>query len=167
MRPIATGSLIFATMVLSLFSADTACAASDDDAPRPWMSRTLEAAARRMLQHAFPVAIKKIETRSSCSGLFEELGADPVEALTTTKYFPPQAGEAKAICLRRGAAGFTAVGSTVTRLCPRFGSLRVHEAARLILHEGLHRAGMPEKPHAADAMTSRQIDLLVSRRCGL
>ena len=100
--------------------------------------------------------------------MFQELGADSSEILSKSLYFPAGPDEERAICRRTiGALAFTSVRSSVTRLCLKFSSLRVHEAARLILHEALHHAGMSEAPHTEGALNSHQINLLVSKNCGL
>ena len=138
------------------------------DSSGPWTSQTLDSPAKRQLQRAFPVALQRLEALVTCAGLFEELGADPVVLLRSSLYFPAKPEEDRKIC--RGAFGalaFTTIGSPVTRLCRKFASLRIHDAAQVILHEALHYAGLPEGPHTADALNSHQINLLVSKRCGL
>ncbi len=131
------------------------------------MSRTLESDVRRQLHRALPVAFQRIESSTACAALFEKLGVDPTEVLNSTLYFPAPSRQESTICQGVGAAAFTTVGGRATWLCSNFGSLRVHHAARLILHEALHHAGLPERPLVASALNSHQINLLVSKSCGL
>ena len=146
--------------------AQPAASASDEDV-QPWMAGSLEGDVRHRLQVAFPVALKKVRESRSCSALFEQLGADPEEILSSSLYFSAKTSERRLCSGSRSVLAFTTVGSPVTRLCGKFASLRVHEAARLILHEALHHAGLGEAPHTPGAPDSHQINLIVTKGCGL
>lgn len=122
----------------------------------------------RVLALAYPLAVTKVRTVVSCRALFERLGADPVQSLMNSRYraASPEREKRTDLC-QRGAAAVTAVGSPDVRLCLNFGTLQVSSAAVILLHEALHYAGLGEWPSRPDAMTSRQINLMVRKACGL
>jgi len=45
--------------------------------------------------------------------------------------------------------------------------LLTEQAAMVVIHEALHHAGLPERPHDKKAMTSGQINDMVREACGL
>jgi len=52
-------------------------------------------------------------------------------------------------------------------LCREFCELPVPERATVLIHEGLHTAGMPERPPDPNAPTSQAISSLVRDSCRL
>ncbi|MFH1177727.1 MAG: hypothetical protein V1750_10000 [Acidobacteriota bacterium] len=65
-----------------------------------------------------------------------------------------------------GAAAFTSLGGSRTRLCQAFGDLEAPTAAGLLIHEALHQAGLPERPACPTGPTAREVNLLVANNCG-
>lgn len=118
------------------------------------------------LQLAYPVAVVRAASRPACQRVFESLQADPVKLLSRTLYYPAPKGVAAPAC-RLGANAYTAVGSSVTFICPSFGSLPTEQAAFVLIHEALHYAGMSEKPQDEHAPTSAEINDLVKVSCRL
>ena len=66
-----------------------------------------------------------------------------------------------------GVAAYTSVGSPRTVLCPAFASLSTSGAARILIHEALHFAGLGEKPADPKAPESYEINQIVTASCGL
>ena len=62
---------------------------------------------------------------------------------------------------------YTFVGASTTWLCPDFKRLPIEHAALVLIHEALHHAGLTEKPHDQGAMTSREINTMVTTACQL
>ena len=118
------------------------------------------------LAKALPLAARKVEVIASCSMLFSRLGADGADRLARTQYYPAPAEVREGLC-RHGASAATSPGSTVTWLCPGFASLSTWQAAMTLIHEALHFAGLPERPQAAGAMSSAEINDMVRDACGL
>jgi hypothetical protein len=107
-----------------------------------------------------------VQRLPTCRALFERLGADGVEKLTTTLYYAATNRLENSACTS-GCVALTMVKSPQTRLCRAFRKLSTEWAAMLLIHEALHSAGMGEKPHDPSGMTSREINLLVLRSCDL
>ena len=120
--------------------------------------------ATEKLHEAFAVAVERVQEIPQCGGLFAELGADGVEMLSTTIYMPTHPMDEQTLC--QTAAAFTWVSGVHTRLCRRFSSLSEERAAMTLIHEGLHHAGLTEKPADPDGMTAREIDGMVGDTCG-
>jgi len=62
-------------------------------------------------------------------------------------------------CLRRGTLAFTAPGQRVIRVCPRFSSVSLENAAfgdATLIHEMLHALGLGENPPKSSDIT-RQV----------
>lgn len=115
---------------------------------------------------AFPHAVLRVQRHTACRALFESLGADGVELLTTTTYLAAQGPLASGGCAH-GADALTTVGGRVTWLCPSFGRLSTTRAMVVLLHEALHAAGLTERPQDPAGLSSTEINLLVKERCGL
>lgn len=117
------------------------------------------------LKAGFGVALARLESEPSCSELFAEFGADPRRTLAETLYYGATRQQEDARC--RDAYAATQVGSAVTWVCRNFAGVGIEHAARVLIHEALHRAGKVESPQVPGAMTSREIDLMVAARCRL
>lgn len=52
-------------------------------------------------------------------------------------------------------------------LCREFCEMDLPERAVILIHEGLHTAGMPERPPDPNAPTSRDLNQLVRDSCAL
>ena len=117
------------------------------------------------LRAGFGVALARLDSEPACSALFVEFGADARRTLAQTLYYGATRQQEDARC--RDAYAATQVGSAVTWVCRNFAGVGIEHAARILLHEALHRAGLPESPQAPGAMTSREIDLVVAAKCHL
>ncbi len=135
-----------------------------DSSITPWIHPSMPDDMKARLMVGFELAVERVQEVPECGALFAELGADGVEALSNALYFV--AGSYKETTTCRGAAAFTYVGDRPTRLCRRFTSMSDDWAALIVVHEALHGAGLTEKPHDPDAMTSGAINKMVRRACG-
>jgi hypothetical protein len=118
------------------------------------------------LYEAFGLATERVQRVEQCRALFVRLGGDGADRLHRTLYYPPTP-EALATRCSRGALAATMVGSSATLLCPAFGRLSARQAAAVLIHEALHFAGLPERPHDPAANSSTEITNLVKGSCGL
>jgi len=121
----------------------------------------------RKLQFAFPSALERVCEVAACANLFSELGADGLETLGVTVYVPATSGQDLQLCEDADAIAFTGIGRSKTRLCAEFGRQPRQAVAMILIHEALHHAGMSERPHDPDALTSGQINSLVRTNCNL
>jgi hypothetical protein len=151
-------------VALAAATAPEAGVHSVSPSSRPMAAGSLSQPARRTLTGGYLAALRRIGDAPGCRALFDQLKADPVEALATTSYFPAS-GRLEATLCSSGALAVTAVGRSKTWLCSSFAGLDVNWAALALLHEALHRAGLPESPSDPHAMTSDQITRLVTLRC--
>jgi hypothetical protein len=117
------------------------------------------------IRAGFTVAISRATSLPQCGALFRDLGADPVELLGRSLYYPAAVNRQNPSC-KNGVQAFTPVGTPITWVCDRFGKLSTDKAALVLLHEALHFAGLPEQPHDPNAMTSSEINDMVKDRCG-
>ena len=132
----------------------------------PWIHGDMPEYMKTRLEAGFELALQKVVEVPECRGLFEDLGADPLETLRTGHYFPIASHrKEKAVCGR--AVAYTNVGAAPTFLCRDFARLSDDRAAMYIIHEALHHAGLTEKPHDQGAMTSRAINTMVTNACQL
>jgi hypothetical protein len=131
-------------------------------ATAPWMSKGMPIALKGSLGQAFPLAMRRLQESAACQDLFGQFDAVGPEELTATLYYPARPGERPC---REGAAAFTMVGSRVTYICDTFGKLSRSAAARVLIHEALHQAGLGERPHQPNGLTSSRINGMVRRRC--
>jgi hypothetical protein len=132
----------------------------------PWIHATMPNDVRSRLEDGFRIAVKKIQTLPECRALFQSLGADPEEILSTGLYFPVRSHlKEKRACGRNVAISY--VGSPTTFLCRDFARMSDERAAMYVIHEALHHAGLGERPLDPTAMTSREINAMVVEACGL
>jgi len=134
---------------------------------QPIIARNVGPLERRLLASAFPLSIRQLHRYPACRELFEDLGTDALLVLSTTIYLSPPSLDALSACNSLDAVAFTRVGQQTTILCPTFARLSLPRAAVVVLHEGLHYAGMPERPGDPAARSSSEINRLVENRCGL
>ena len=99
--------------------------------------------------------------------MFTGLGADAVDTITEIYFTPIGIYGARAnVC--NGTVAYTLVGGgPATWLCHEFSRLTDKQAAKIIIHEALHHAGLGEWPRDPDAMRSTAINAMVKKRCGL
>jgi hypothetical protein len=121
----------------------------------------------RKLQFAYRLALERVGEIDTCAGLFNELGTDGIEMLSTTVYRPARGKRQLQVCSDTDAKAFTSIGSTRTTLCDSYSRNSRQAGAMILIHEALHHAGMSEQPYDPDALNSHQINSLVRRNCGL
>jgi hypothetical protein len=146
-------------------STANAAAFSSVEAIEPWIHPSTPVSVRHKLETAFDLAIDRVSAFPECAALFEELGADPFDTLKTGLYFPANVARETSVCGRSFAQ--TNVGAAPTWICRRITSYSDEQAAMVVIHEALHHAGLPERPHDKKAMTSGQINDMVREACGL
>jgi len=130
----------------------------------PWVGTRTPVEVRSKVQVGFALARQRVQGIPACQRLFADLGADGVEALSTTMYYPADLKMERRVCRR--ALAYSLVGGAPTWLCRRFSHLSDERAATVLLHEALHHAGMDEWPHDPDGLAPRKIDKLVEESCG-
>jgi hypothetical protein len=132
---------------------------------RPWVSPTLPASVRCRLEAGFELAVSRLQDRPQCRELFARLGADGVDALSTTLYYPADQVLERQLCHK--AVAYTMVGAAPTWVCRRIAQLPVSDVALTLVHEALHHAGLGEWPLDRNAPRARTIDNRVRAACGL
>ena len=120
---------------------------------------------REQLAAGFEIAVDRIREIPECREMFAKVGADGFEALGSMYFYPIGKHEVMpGVC--RGVATYTLVGGGPVWVCRRFSRLTNNQAAMIIIREALHHAGLGERPHDDDAMTSAAISHMVANRCG-
>ncbi len=160
------GDAIDASIATTLGVTETSTLPSSAGATgiEPWIHADMPEDMRTRLEAGFELAVKRVVEVPECSGLFESLGADPIETLRSGLYFPINSHrKEKAVCGQ--AVAYTNVGAAPTFLCRDFARQSDERAAMYIVHEALHHAGLTEKPHDQGAMTSREINSMVTTAC--
>jgi hypothetical protein len=129
--------------------------------PAPRISGALPHLTSVRLHKGFALAVREVD-QAECRALFSPLGTDALDDLATSLYYaaPGTGGPCK-----DGTAAFTVVGSPATWLCPVFERLVSEDAALILIHEALHKAGLPESLSTPGAMTSDQINRMVRTSC--
>lgn len=131
--------------------------------PRPSMDYSVPPVMRYQLAKAYDAAIRALRREPGCRTLFRRLGADGEDVLARSRYYA--AGESR-YC-QEGVPAFTNVGSTQIKLCRNFTELQASSATVLLLHEALHSSGLRESPGYPNALTTREINVVVSQGCSL
>ena len=120
------------------------------------------------LKAAMELAAQRLQRESACRSMFLPLTEDPLEALYLTSYHLAGVGAETRACEAQGVVAYTTVGGHRTHLCPPlFERLNSRQAAVVLLHEALHRAGLTEWPPDPEGMTSAQINSMVVGSCNL
>lgn len=135
------------------------------DAVEPWVHPSMPAAVKDKIETGFAIAMQRVTDVPQCAELFQRLGADPLEILSTGLYFP--ATPAREVNGCRRAMAQTYVGDAPTWICRRVTSHSDERVALVLIHEALHHAGLTEKPHDPKAMSSGAINSMVAKHCGL
>jgi len=160
---------------------DSVAAVAADRAPRfeepvtPWIHKSMPAPVREKLKAGFTLAVERVEAIEACGGLFARSGANGVDLLKTTLYFPVKTYLREIeICGRNPKAdsrvsenlAYTKVGARVVWICRNFAWVSSETAAVALIHETLHRAGLREQSIDRLAMTSVEITEMVEDSCG-
>jgi len=126
----------------------------------------LTAAEATRLSQGKTAANDKLTSVADCEKMYDDLGANGSTVLSSTTY---RDGTGTADCNNHPtAAAVTQPGSLTVLLCgSRFSNLSSSGAGIIVIHEGLHSAGLHENPPDSSAMTSDQINQMVMSKCGL
>ncbi len=122
---------------------------------------------RERLLGSFQIAIDRVQDVPQCREMFTELGADALETITRVYFTPIGIYGARAnIC--NGTVAYTLVGGgPTTWICHEFSRMTDAQAAKIIIHEALHHAGLGEWPRDPGGMRSAAINRMVAKRCNL
>lgn len=134
---------------------------------QPWIHTRMTNGLRSSVEVGYEIATQRVQEVESCSDLFAELGVDGKEVLARALYWPVFSHrDATKLCGGRNLA-FTVVGSPMTFICSDFERLSDQEAAKIIIHEALHTAGLKESPQyrGHGVKTSREINTMVAKNC--
>lgn len=131
----------------------------------PWVQPKTDPRLREKIAAAARLAALRIEEIPECAEMFSALGADGIDVLQSTLYFPINHPIRRVDFCPMNMA-YTFVGGPATWLCPDFKRLPTERAALILIHEALHHAGLSEHPVDPDGMTSPAINKMVKRRCG-
>ena len=104
----------------------------------PWISSQVPKPVRARIEESFELAKQRLSEVPECRDLFADLGANGIETLSSTLYYPASAGQEKKVCGR--AWGYTTVGSAPTFLCRKFARISEKKGAMILIHEALHHA---------------------------
>lgn len=131
----------------------------------PWISSQVPKPVRSRIEASYLLASQRLVEAPQCGDLFSDLGANGLEAISSTLYYPASAANEKKLC--GGAWGYTTVGSAPTFLCRKFSRISEKKGAMILIHEALHHAGMGERPNDPEGLTSKAINKLVEDACRL
>ncbi len=120
-----------------------------------------------LLEPARALAEQQLQDYPACARLFEDLGADGLLVLRSIRLREAVSPEERQVCRRRHAWAFTQVGALGVVTCPSLKDLSLPGTARVLIHEGLHAAWMPELPAPGARLTAHEIDRMVARSCHL
>ncbi len=131
----------------------------------PWIHPNMPSKVASKIEAAFEVAVARVRDIPECSALFSELGADPIETLSTGLYFPTNVQREVVACKRSVAQ--TIVGSAPTWICRNITAYPDETVAAVLIHEALHHAGLPEDATGRTAKSSGSITRAVTQHCRL
>lgn len=162
---------------LAVPAAATAPAAASPTAEpvKPWIHHKMDPDVRARLEAGFDLAVERVRDLEACAELFSRLGTDGIEVLKTGLYLPvPTYHHEIVLCGRDPAANslgakhlaYAKVGGAPTWICRQFSLVTTKTAAVAVIHEALHHAGLPERPHDRLAMSSQEITEMVENSCG-
>jgi hypothetical protein len=133
---------------------------------RPTVSPLVLPKAQRKLGRAYALAAGRLAKQPTCRALFDRLGSNGLAMLEETLYLPASRKSEHTIC-NHAARAYTYVGSDTTMICGNFQDLPDHKAAVLLIHEALHFAGLNDEKHDPHGPSSKEINKLIERACGL
>ena len=155
------------TAVLAAASTTSLPSSTEVVSTEPWIHTRMNDGLRSSVEVGYEIATQRVQEVESCSDLFAELGVDGKETLASALYWPVfNYRDAEKLCGGRNLA-FTVVGSTMTFICADFDRLSDQDAAKIIIHEALHTAGLKESRQyrGRGIKTSREINSMVAKSC--
>jgi len=150
--------------LLSLPALDATSNSAVQKRVDPWIHSSMPGCMREKIEVAFQIAVDRVREVPECRALFEELGADGVEMLIATLYFPAPLHRQTTRC--RHSFAIARVGSPIIWVCRKVTAHGDDRVAVALLHEALHVAGLEEDPLGRDGMCSGEINVLVMESCG-
>jgi hypothetical protein len=150
--------------LMSLPSLDSAANFGVLERVDPWIHTSMPRCMREKIEVAFQIAVDRVREIPACGALFEELGADGVEMLTSTLYYPAPLQRQTTRC--RHSFAIARVGSPIIWVCRKVTVHGDERVAVALLHEALHLAGLEEDPHGRRAQCSGAINVMVMKNCG-
>ncbi len=132
-------------------------------APRAHVSRRVPAEVWARLATAFDEAERLVLARPECEALFHPYDLPALTALDFSIYYPANPYEEATVC--RHAVAFARVVGGPIHLCRRFAVLNDEQAARTVLHEALHRAGLGECFTDPNGLLPMQVQDMVRTAC--
>lgn len=132
--------------------------------PRLHLSPKVPPSVGLQLESAFVGAVDRLRTSEACRQLFSDLELEAERALDFAIFYAASPLEEATIC--RHNVAFARHGRGPIRLCRRFAALSSEQAAEVVLHEALHRAGLPECHTDPEAEDPAEIHLRVVQACG-
>jgi hypothetical protein len=130
----------------------------------PWIHPSMPGGMREKVEVAFRIAVQRLRKNPGCRALFSELGADGVELLAATRYYPAPLFRQTTRC--RHSFAITWTGSPVAWVCRKVTAHGDERVAVALLHEALHFAGLDEDPNGLTAQCSGEINVMVMEHCG-
>lgn len=117
---------------------------------------------KQKLCSGFRIAVERVCNVHSCHELFAPFGADGIDALAKTLYYPADVQREVFVC--RKAVAFTTMNAAQTWLCRDFSRVSDEYAATILIHEALHKAGLVKHQSGP---SSGDVNIQVKRACGL
>lgn len=133
-------------------------------APRADVSKRVPDVVRARLASAFDEAERRVLARPECAALFHPLDLPALTALDFSLYYPANPYEEATVC--RHVVAFSRVLGGPIHLCRRFAVLNDEQAARAVLHEALHRAGLGECFTDPNGLLPMEVQDMVVAACG-
>jgi len=140
----------------------------------PWIHKSMPAPVKEKLKAGFELAVERVGEIEACGGLFTRLGANGLETLKASLYFPVDSYLREIeICGRNPAANsriaenltYTQTGARSVWVCRNFAYISTEDAAVAVIHEALHLAGLGEQPIDRLVMMSTEISGMVEVAC--
>lgn len=144
--------------------AVTSTKAGARETVEPWIHPSMPGCMREKIEVAFQIAIQRLQEIPECRELFSELGADGVELLTATRYYPAPLPRETTRC--RHSFAISGIGSPWAWVCRKVTAHGDERVAVALLHEALHFAGLEEDPHGLTSQCSGEINVMVMEHCG-
>jgi hypothetical protein len=130
----------------------------------PWIHPSMPECVKEKIRASFQIALERVREVAACGELFSRLGADGIEMLETSAYFP--AGPFRETTRCHSSLAVTEVGAATIWVCRRISDYADERVAVALVHEALHHAGLSEYPHDRNGMDSGAINGMVMRSCG-
>lgn len=150
--------------LMSMPSVDSPSAPALREQVDPWIHTSMPGCMREKIEVAFEIAVERVREVPECRALFTELGANGIERLAATLYYPAPLIRHTTRC--KHSFAIARVGSPIIWVCRKVIAHGDDRVAVALLHEALHFAGLEEDPHNRRVMCSGAINVMVMKSCG-